>query len=309
LFSKIEPPQYNSFLFQSAYIIASHSVSIGEHEMKSRYLLPLFAVIGLFCVVPSARAQGDTQGSKDHPLISRMPGYYIDSYDVSEFAAFDPTVIGGKEVTWEGKKYKIAYSRKEGATPVSTLQIVRNYEAAIAKIGGKRLGGDERRLAAEIRKGGAVTGVYLEAFNEGRNYDLVIVEMQAMRQDVTADATVMGRELTAAGKTIIYGIYFDTGSAVIKPESEPAIAEMLKLLKANPNLKAFVAGHTDNVGTLEINLKLSADRADALVKALVGRGIEAARLKAAGVGPYSPVASNKDEPGRAQNRRVELVER
>lgn len=277
--------------------------------MRSRYFLPLFAVIGWFILMPSAHAQVDTQGSKDHPLISRMPGYYIDSYDVNEFAAFDPTVIDGKEAHWEGKKYKISYSRKEGAMPVSTLQIVRNYEAAIAKIGGKRLGGDERRLAAEIRKGGAMTGVYLEAFNEGRNYDLVFIETQAMRQDVTADAAVMGRELAAAGKTIIYGIYFDTGSAVIKPESEPAIAEMLKLLKASPNLKAFVVGHTDNVGTLEINLKLSADRADALVKALVGRGIGAMRLKAAGVGPYSPVAPNKDEQGRAQNRRVELVER
>jgi outer membrane protein OmpA-like peptidoglycan-associated protein len=263
----------------------------------------------MFLVAPLAHAQEDAQGSKDHPLISRMPGYYIDSYDVSEFAAFEPTVIGGKEVHWEGKRYKISYYRKEDAAQVSTLQIVRNYEAAIAKIGGKRLGGDERRSASEIRKGGAMTGVYLEVFNEGRNFDLVIVETQAMRQDVTADAAVMGRELNAAGKTIIYGIYFDTGSAVIKPESDPAIAEMLKLLKANPNLKAFVVGHTDNVGTLEINLKLSADRADALVKALVGRGIEAARLKAAGVGPYSPVASNKDEPGRAQNRRVELVER
>ncbi len=277
--------------------------------MRSRYWLPLFAAIGLFLAAPAARAQQDTPGSQDHPLITRMPGYSIDSYEVSEFAAFDPTVIDGKDAHWEGKKYKIAYARKEGATVVSSLQIVRNYEAAIAKIGGKRLGGDERRLAAEIRKGGAMTGVYLEVFNDGRNYDVVIVETQAMRQDVTADAAVMGRELTATGKTIVYGIYFDTGSAVIKPESEPAMAEMVKLLKANPALKAFVVGHTDNVGTLEINLKLSADRADALVKALVGRGIEAARLKAAGAGPYSPIASNKDEPGRAQNRRVELVER
>jgi OOP family OmpA-OmpF porin len=136
----------------------------------------------------------------------------------------------------------------------------------------------------------------------------VIVETQAMRQDVTADAAVMGRELKSAGKTIIYGIYFDTGSAVIKPQSEPALVEMVKLLKGSPTLKAFIVGHTDTVGTLETNLKLSADRADALVKALVGRGIAATRLKSAGVGPYSPIASNKDEEGRSQNRRVELVE-
>jgi OmpA-OmpF porin, OOP family len=276
--------------------------------MKLRTPIMLLSV-GILCLAASpAWAQSDVKGGQDHPLVTRMPGFYIDSYTVEEFAGFEPTVIGGNEVRWEGKKFVITYARKDGATPVSTLQIVRNYEAAIAKAGGTRLGGDERRVAAVIKKGGATAGVYVEAFNEGRTYELTIVEMQAMRQDVTADAAVMGRELKSAGKTIIYGIYFDTGSAVIKPESAPALAEMLKLLNATPTLKAFIVGHTDNVGTLDVNLKLAADRADALVKALVGRGIAAARLKAAGVGPYSPIASNKDEQGRAQNRRVEMVE-
>jgi len=255
-----------------------------------------------------AFAQADAKGSQDHPLVTRMPGYYISDYKVEEFASYEPTVVGGKEAHWEGKKFTIEYSRKEGAAVNSSLQVVRNYEAAIVKAGGKRLGGDERRVAAEIRKGAAVTGVYVEVYNDGRDYELVVVEMQPMRQDVTADAAVMGRELKTAGKTIVYGISFDTGSAVIKPESEPALAEMTKLLKATPALKAFVVGHTDNVGVLEANLKLSADRAAALVKALVARGIDGTRLKPAGVGPYSPIASNKDEQGRAQNRRVELVE-
>jgi OOP family OmpA-OmpF porin len=276
--------------------------------MKSSHLIILLSLIGLLSAAPPVLAQTDAQGSQDHPLITRMPGFYIEGYKVEEFAGFEPTVIDGKETRWEGKKFSISYAQKEGATPVSWLQIVRNYEAAIRKIGGVRLGGDERRLAATITKAGAMTGVYIEAFNEGRTYELTIVETAPMRQDVTADAAVMGRELKAAGKTIIYGIYFDTGSAVIKPESEPALAQMTKLLNATPTLKAFVVGHTDNVGTLDTNLKLSVDRADALVKALVSRGISAARLKAAGAGPYSPIASNKDEQGRAQNRRVELVE-
>jgi OmpA-OmpF porin, OOP family len=276
--------------------------------MRSHRLVILLTCAVLLSAAPLAHAQNDMKGSQDHPLLTRMPGFYIDGYTVEEFAGFDPTVIDGKEAHWEGKKYTIAYSRKETATPVSELQIVRNYESAIAKIGGTRLGGDGRRVAAEVRKGGAMTGVYLEVFNEGRVYQVVIVETQAMRQDVTADAAVMGRELKSAGKTIIYGIYFDTGSAVIKSQSEPALVEMVKLLKGNPTLKAFIVGHTDTVGTLEVNLKLSADRADALVKALVGRGIAATRLKSAGVGPYSPIASNKDEQGRSQNRRVELVE-
>lgn len=276
--------------------------------MTSRAFATLFAGLALLAGTHPARAEEDVKGSQDHPLITRMPGYYISGYKVDEFAAFDPTVFSGKEPHWEGKKYTLDYSRKEGAGTVSMLQIVRNYEAAVRKAGGNVLSGDERRVAAEIRKGGALTGVYVEAYNEGQTYELTIVESRQMRQDVTADAAAMGKDLAAAGKTIIQGITFDTGSAVIKPESEAALSEMAKLMKGTPGLKAYVVGHTDNVGTLDANLKLSADRAGALVKALLDRGIAAGRLKAAGVGPYSPNASNRDERGRAQNRRVELVE-
>jgi OmpA-OmpF porin, OOP family len=67
-------------------------------------------------------------------------------------------------------------------------------------------------------------------------------------------------------------------------------------------------GHTDNVGTLESNLKLSADRGAALIKALVAHGIAATRLKSAGAGPYCPIGSNATDAGRALNRRVELVQ-
>jgi OOP family OmpA-OmpF porin len=256
----------------------------------------------------AAWAQEDAKGSQDHPLVTRMPGYYIDNYALEEFAAFDPTVVGGKDAHWEGRKFTIGYSRKEGGPQVSMLQIARNYQNALKAAGATILGGDERRVAAEFRKSGAMTGVYVEAFNEGNVYSVTIVESQSMRQDVTADAAAMGKDIAATGKTIIYGIYFDTGSAVIKPDSEPALVEMAKLLQDRPTLRAYVVGHTDNAGTLELNLKLSAERADAVVKALVGRGIVASRLRAAGVASYCPIGSNGTEPGRAQNLRVELVE-
>ena len=272
--------------------------------MKRTILSVLLVVLGAM----SAWAQQDAEGSHDHPLVNRMPGYYIDSYTVEEFGAFAPTVIGGKEVNWEGKKYSIGYSRKEGTPQMSMLQISRNYEQALKTAGATILGSDERRVAAELRKGGAMTGIYVEAFNDGNSYTLTIVETQTMRQDVVADAAAMGKDIAATGKVVIYGIYFDTGSAVIKPESEAALIQIVKLMQNRPALKMYVVGHTDNVGTLELNLKLSADRADAVVKAIVGRGIAAGRLKAAGVASYCPVASNSSEPGRAQNRRVELVE-
>jgi OOP family OmpA-OmpF porin len=79
-------------------------------------------------------------------------------------------------------------------------------------------------------------------------------------------------------------------------------------LKSDASLKVHVVGHTDNVGGLDANMKLSRDRADAVVQALVrNHGIIASRLNTYGDGPYAPVASNDTEEGKAKNRRVELV--
>ena len=206
--------------------------------------IALFIVLAVLGASP-VRAQTDAVGSKDHPLVTRMRGYYIDSYEAKDFDAFDPTVIGGPEVHWEGRKYHISYSRTEGAPEVSPLQIVRNYDGALKSVGAKILGGDARRTAAELRKGGAMTGVYVEVFNEGRSYEVTIVETGAMTQEVTADAAAMGKDVAASGKTVIYGIHFDTGSAVIKDDSEPTLAEMVKLLRNTPKLKVCIVGHRE----------------------------------------------------------------
>ena len=116
-------------------------------------------------------------------------------------------------------------------------------------------------------------------------------------------------DIARAGRVAIYGIYFDFGKAEVKPESDPVLKEIAKLLQQNPTLQLHVVGHTDNVGDLTYNMKLSQDRADAAVKELVSKhGVDAKRLKAHGVGPLAPVASNKTEEGRTKNRRVELVE-
>jgi OOP family OmpA-OmpF porin len=129
-----------------------------------------------------------------------------------------------------------------------------------------------------------------------------------MAQDIVANADVLSNDLKTTGHSAVYGIYFDTGKSEIKPESEQAIGEIAKLLKSDTGLKVYVVGHTDNVGGLEANMKLSRDRADAVVQALVrDHGIIASRLNAYGDGPYAPVASNDTEEGRAKNRRVELV--
>ena len=105
------------------------------------------------------------------------------------------------------------------------------------------------------------------------------------------------------------GIFFDTAKSDIKPESGPAIGEIAKLLTNNPALKVGIVGHTDMVGDATSNMRLSQARAQSVIADLVSKhGIAAARLVAFGAGPWSPLASNKTDDGRAKNRRVELVE-
>jgi outer membrane protein OmpA-like peptidoglycan-associated protein len=111
------------------------------------------------------------------------------------------------------------------------------------------------------------------------------------------------------GHIAIYGINFDTNKSEIKPESDAAIAEIAKLLKQDATLKLHVVGHTDNVGGLDANMKLSQARAEAVKATLLSKhGIAASRLSTFGAGPYCPVSTNLTEEGRTKNRRVELVQ-
>jgi len=255
-----------------------------------------------------AQNETDVKGSLDHPLFTRMPGYYISDYNVKEFDKYTSPYATGQDENWEGKITRLEYYIKTGAQQASMLQIARNYENAVKKIGGKILVSEGRVIEGKIEKNGGVTYVHVEAYNDGRNYGVMVVETGTMKQDVVADAAALSASIAATGKAAVYGIYFDTGKSVVKPESSPSLEEITKLLKQNSSLSLYVVGHTDNVGALDYNLKLSADRADAVVKALIGRGIVASRLKGAGVGPYCPIASNHTEDGKARNRRVELVE-
>ena len=118
-----------------------------------------------------------------------MPGFYLADYDVKDFDSYESPYLSGPEASWEGKTTRLDYYLKTGAKPVSMIQIVRNYENAIRQIGGKILHSDVRTLNGKVQKNGATTYVALAAFNDGRNYQLVIVEAKAMEQEVTADAT------------------------------------------------------------------------------------------------------------------------
>ncbi len=152
--------------------------------------------------------------------------------------------------------------------------------------------------------------IWVEAYvnpNQGGPYYLTVVEKKALEVKASLlPAEEMKKELDTKGHVALY-INFDFDKADIKPESQPIIDQIVKLLKNNPSLNLTVEGHTDNIGTPPYNKRLSEARAKSVVAALTAQGIEARRLKAAGYGQDKPIADNSTDDGRAKNRRVELV--
>jgi len=123
-----------------------------------------------------------------------------------------------------------------------------------------------------------------------------------------AAAPAIETALHDSGRAEVHGIYFDFGSATIKPESEPVLKEIAAALAKNPAWKLGVEGHTDSVGGDAANLDLSKRRAEAVRQELTARyHVDAAKLTASGFGASRPKEPNTTPEGRARNRRVELV--
>jgi outer membrane protein OmpA-like peptidoglycan-associated protein len=271
----------------------------------------LFSLLLMAAGIAPLLAQEDQEGCKDPALFTRMPNFHIYRCEDKQFDKFEFRVSSEKSQIIEGHFLYVNYYLNDNAQTPGGIQIVRNYTNAIKKIGGQIIyeyddGGAEISTMKLEKKGTEVWAVVSAAGNG--MYTINIIEKEAMNQDVVADASSMAGSIKETGKVALYGIYFDTGKSVLKPESQGTLEQISNLLKADPNLKLYVVGHTDNVGIFDSNIKLSNDRAIAVVNTLVSKySVNAARLKAFGDGPTSPVSSNDKEEGRALNRRVELV--
>jgi OmpA-OmpF porin, OOP family len=279
---------------------------------KSRYMKKiLFSLLLIIAVISPLHSQEDKEGCKDPVLFTRMPNFHIYNCQELQFDKFEFPLNADKKQSVEGHYLYVNYYLNDNAQTPSGLQIVRNYTNAIKKIGGK--------LIYEFEDGGAQyttlqlvkdkKEIWAQIIGAGNGmYSVYVVEKEAMNQDVAADASSMAKSIEETGKVTVYGIYFDTGKSVLKAESRPALDEISKLLKADPKLKLYVVGHTDNTGVFESNLKLSTERALAVRNALINQySFSADRLRSYGDGPTAPVATNDTEEGKALNRRVELV--
>jgi outer membrane protein OmpA-like peptidoglycan-associated protein len=281
--------------------------------MLRRYIkATLLALMAFACIHSIAKSDpDDQQGSKDPAPFDRMSNFYIYRYEEIDFDKYEFPIGAGKFQSVEGKHTYVHYYGKENTRFPSGLQIVRNYQNAAKTVGGQAVYEyDDSGYAVVIRiaKNGTEIWAHVRTSIPG-DYDVHVIEKQAMNQDVTADAASFSKSISESGRVAVYGIYFDTAKSEIKPESKLAISEIAKMLSNNAKLKVYIVGHTDNVGGFESNIKLSGARATAVVNALVQQhAIPASRLTAFGAGPTAPIASNVAEEGRSKNRRVELVQ-
>jgi OmpA-OmpF porin, OOP family len=297
-------------------------------------------VVSSFFASSGALAQRDVAGSRDYPGIGRFAGSVITGYQVKDFDAARLQAAPFKdgkatnERRLEGRITRIAYRSNPGP---SILEVSRNFETQLAKAGFETLlacdtdacgaipfteaidalpmpqmwidGFNYRYYAGRKAEGGRETyaAVLVSKSNDDIYAQLVVAVVGAMENKMV-DAGAMAKGLREKGHIALYGIYFDTDKAVIKPESRPTLEEIAKLLRAQPQLTVFIVGHTDSQGTYEYNADLSRRRADAVAAELAkSHKIAATRLKTAGVGFLAPIGSNATEDGRALNRRVELV--
>jgi OOP family OmpA-OmpF porin len=309
--------------------------------MRRSGTIPFVFLLALCLSPPGAQAQQrDVAGERDYPGVGRFAGSAITGYQVKVFNATNLQAAPFKDGNaadarrLEGKITRVAYRTNPGP---SILEVSRNFETQLAKDGFETL------LACDTEACGAIPfteGVdilpipqmWVDGFNyryyaghksdngrdiyatviTSKNNDNVttqlVVAVVGEIANKMVDAATMAKGLGDKGHIALYGIYFDTDRAALKPESRPTLDEIAKLLNGQPTLNVFIVGHTDSQGSFEHNMTLSRQRAEAVAAALAtSHNIARGRLRTAGVGMLSPVGSNATEDGRALNRRVELV--
>ncbi len=241
-----------------------------------------------------------------YPLFTVLDGFTQKSGKAEKFAAytFKTGPKSEDKITVEGRYYDLRYTLNKGEEAPGKLHVVRNFSAAVKQAGGEILFEKDDNAFYRLRQDDQEIWVKLRCAANGGWYYLDVIEKTAMTQEVKVNPVLDA--LDATGKAVVY-ITFDTGSAVIKPESDPIIADIQNMLTKRPDLRISIEGHTDDTGTAEGNLKLSEDRATAVKKRLVDLGVAAERMTIAGRGQTQPIADNATTDGKAKNRRVELI--
>jgi len=274
-------------------------------------------ILFLSVFVGKTFSQQDVEGCKDHPLFTRMDNFYISECS-ENYNELTLTMGRDNTETKEGNLTYIDYyyNYDTGGKGKSPLQIIKNYENAVVKNGGKMIYKNANAMDADLEATYHLITkdkeYWVKLFSFGgtpsdvEHFGLYILEIEKMKQEV--DAKEMFDAINKVGFIALY-INFETGKSDIKPESQPIVDQIVEMLKQNSDLKISIEGHTDNVGSDKLNKTLSENRAKSVMNALVSAGIEKSRLSSKGWGSSKPISDNSTEDGRFKNRRVEIVKK
>lgn len=282
--------------------------------MKRKLLKSFFLATMFFATNGLLQAQDyiDKENCKDHPFFNRLEKFYLadcqENYDEYAF-----TIGQDKTQTLEGTVTKMIYSSTipYGPELPSIFQVVKNYENAILKMGGKKVysktasDGGWTGATFHFQKDGNEywLGIYDLLNNPVDEFTFVLLTKEGMKQEIEASA--MFDKINSGSPLTLY-INFETGKSSIKSESQNIIDELYRMLNENPSLSVIIEGHTDNVGNQTSNKSLSEQRALSIKNALVNKGISGDRMKTVGYGQDRPIADNSTDEGKAKNRRVEI---
>lgn len=268
------------------------------------------------------------------PLFKPLDGLTNNLNEAKANVAFDRDwfVAGDKLVAVEGKVFRGEYNLTLDR-PYSSLEFLRNHEAAITQLGGKKIAGtistNPHRI--QLNKDGAKPNSHcmVDPCDETDFYLIrqqskewwiavgtgsfplhgyvVVLEKGGMAKSFSfMDAGALKAELDAKGRVPVY-VEFDTDRASLRPDARPAVDEIVKLMQAHAALKLSIEGHTDDTGTPARNQPLSLARAETVRAELIAGGIAPERMKTAGFGSSKPLMAGTSDDARARNRRVELV--
>ncbi|WP_163515271.1 OmpA family protein [Gelidibacter japonicus] len=275
--------------------------------------LKFSSLLIMFCVTSLLFAQEmDAEGCKDHPFFNRLENYYIDGCK-ENYNEYEFMMCNDKTQILEGTLIDILYTYDGPFVPnlPSKLQVIRNYENAIAKMGGQKVysrttdDGGWTGATFHLQKDGSEywLGIYDLINNPVDQFTFVLLTVQGMKQEITANEMF---EKINSGLPITLYINFETGKSAIKSDSENIVEELYQMMNENPELNILVEGHTDNVGNKASNQSLSEKRATGLKTALVTKGISSSKIETVGFGQDQPLADNSTDEGRAKNRRIEI---
>ena len=268
------------------------------------------------------------------PMFKDLEGLTNNFNEKDANRAFDRShfIAGETIIPVEGKLFNGYYNLTRDR-PYSSIEFRRNYEQAVAQLGGVKIGGtlstDKFRQQLKDTTPAPTDHCFIDPCDEADFYLIrqsgkewwisvatgsfplhgyvTVLEKQAMAKSYSfMDAGALKSALDANGRVPVY-IEFDVDRASLRPSARPAVDEIVKLMQQNAALKVSIEGHTDDTGTTARNQPLSLARAETVRAELIAAGIAPTRMKTAGFGSTKPLAQGTSEDDRARNRRVELV--